>query len=112
MALKSMKLTPEMQAEETAEFTDPKPPVYPCGLSMHLDDEALQLLGTPRLEIGTLVEITALARVVSGSEYEREGEGGGTEKDECMSIQITDMDMRPAQKRTAKAMYPKSKMED
>lgn len=96
MALKSMKLTAEQRSEEVAEFKDPKPPVYPCGLSLHLDDEALQLLGIGRMEIGTVVKIVALARVVSGSEYEREAEDGQSEKDECMSVQITDMDLEPA----------------
>lgn len=96
MALKSMKLTAEQRSEEVAEIKDPQPPVYPYGLCLHLEDESLQLLGVERMEIGTVVKITALARVVSGSEYEREGEDGEAEKDECMSVQITDMDLAPA----------------
>lgn len=96
MALKSMKLTAAQRSEEVAEIKDPKPPVYPSGLCLYLDDEALKLLGIERMEIGTVVKIAALARVVSGSEYEREGEDGAAEKDECMSVQITDMNLAPA----------------
>lgn len=110
MALKSMKLTAEQRSEEVAEIKDPKPPLYPCGLSLYLDDEALQLLGVERMEIGTVVKIVALARVVSGSEYEREGDDGKAEKDECMSIQITDMDLAPAETQVDPAkLYPTMK---
>lgn len=110
MALKSMKLTAEQRSEEVAEIKDPQPPVYPYGLCLHLEDEALKLLGIERMEIGTVVEIRALARVVSGSEYEREGEDGESEKDECMSVQITDMELAPAGTRIdAGKLYPSMK---
>ncbi len=33
MALKSMKLTPEQRSEEVVDMKDPKPPVYPWGLT-------------------------------------------------------------------------------
>ena len=110
MALKSMKLTPEQRSEEVDEMRDPKPPVYPWGLTLQMEDETMQLLGIERMEIGTVVEMRALARVVSGSQYEREGEDGTAEKDECMSVQITDMDLTPAGTQIdAGKLYPSMK---
>jgi hypothetical protein len=110
MALKSMKLTAEQRSEEVVDMKDPKPPVYPWGLTLQIEDETMQLLGVESMEIGTAVEIRALARVVSGSQYEREGKDGAAEKDECMSVQITDMDLTQARTQADPAkLYPSMK---
>lgn len=110
MALKSMKLTPEQRSEEVDEMKDPKPPVYPWGLSLQIEDETMQLLGIERMELGAVVEIRALARVVSSSQYEREGDDGAADKNESMSVQITDMELVPAGTQIdAGKLYPSMK---
>lgn len=113
MALTSMRLTQQQQNEEKQELVAPEPPVYAGGLNLYLDMEAMELLGmTAPLDVGQVVQITALAKVVSQSVYEREGKTGEAENDVNMSLQITDMDLVPAKKAVdARTMFPKSKME-
>lgn len=93
MALKSMLLTQSQQNKEAAEIKEPKPPVYAGGLCLYLDDKALELLGTKKLDIGAKVTISALAEVVSLSAYKREGDDGEPKAETSMSLQITDMEI-------------------
>jgi len=102
-----MELTAEHADEEGAEM-----PEYRSRWAvsqLYLGDEALTALGIKEpLKPGTMVAINCVAKVVS-AELREDHEG---ESENCMSVQITDMDLAP-QARTvdAKAMYPNSKME-
>ncbi len=101
----SMELTPEQSKEEGQELSDYRPRWAVSQL--YLGDEALQALGiTEPLKPGTMVALNCVAKVVS-AELREDQQG---ESENCMSIQITDMDLAP-QARTvdARAMYPTMK---
>ncbi len=104
----SMELTPAQVKEEGADTAQPYQSRWAIS-PLYLDDEALQALGiTEPLPPGTMVALNCVAKVVSAEQ--REDQQG--ESENCMSIQITDMDLAPeAKKVDARKMFPKSKME-
>jgi len=108
----SMKLTPA-QAEEESKEEGMQGGEYNqlwAVSPLYLNDEALMALGiTEPLKVGTMVALNCVAKVVSTEQ--REDQQG--ESENCMSIQITDMDVAPQVKKIdARAMFPKSKMEE
>lgn len=95
MKLKSMKVDPEEQKEKYAENVAVAAPVYPYGLCLHLDDDAMKKLGLDALpKVGKPVMLVARATVqsIETREYERDGK---TESRESMSLQITDLAVGP-----------------
>lgn len=88
MSLVSMKMT----AEETKEYgtMEMEAPQYPYGLSIDLDDGALEKLGITALpKVGAEMMITAKCVVKSVSSNQMQG--GDAESRVC--LQITDMEI-------------------
>lgn len=85
----NMKMSAEERAESSNCAIDCKPPEYPYGLCISLDDDALAKLGVGKLAVGQVVNIVAKATVKSTSEYESEG----SDKEANASLQITDMEL-------------------
>lgn len=101
----SMELTDEQSTEEGKEMAEYRPRWAVS--TLYLGDEALAALKiTEPLKPGTMVHIMAEAKVVSAEL--REDQKG--ESENCMSVQIVDMELAPAKKpMDAKAMYPTMK---
>lgn len=88
----NMQMTPqEAKAEYGTEPPASDLPRYPWGLELRLDTEILAKLGMSMPTVGTIVSISAIAKVVGTSS--RETEGG--ESRQCVELQITDME-KPA----------------
>lgn len=104
----SMELTAEQSKEDGMEMMAEHRPRWAVS-TLYLGDEALKALGiTEPLKPGTMVALNCVAKVVSAEL--REDQMG--ESENCMSVQITDMDLAPQAKTVdAMAMYPNSKME-
>lgn len=99
-----MKLTPKEAKAETVEASENEAPSYPWGLSIHLDEETMAKLGLEKIDVGTIVQLGAKAKVVGYSEREYEG---GSHK--CLDLQITDLGIdAPGADSSdlAKKMYP------
>lgn len=89
MALVSMKMSPE-EAKEYGAIDMGEAPQYPYGLSIDLDDDALEKLGITALpKVGSEMMITAKCVVKSVSSNQMQG--GDAESRVC--LQITDMDV-------------------
>lgn len=92
MKLVNMKMDAAAREKSYPSTVAADAPVYPWGLSLTLDNEALEKLGTGQLpDVGGTVVVIARAKVtgVSSNEYE----GGG--KHRSVSLQITDMALDP-----------------
>ena len=106
MALVSMKME-----ESSSEVYVGKPSPYGYGLQITLTDdqcEALGILGP--IKPGTSVGLTAIAMVTRAEESLEEmgeGEGGeGGETDTCLTLQITDLEIKaPGVSTAAKTLY-------
>jgi hypothetical protein len=92
----NMALTPDEAKEEAGcmvTSSDDDTPKYPYGLSLYLNDETLQKLGmTSMPDVGTKLRLVALVDVTGNSQ--RQTQDG---KDVSMDLQITDMELVPAQ---------------
>lgn len=101
----SMELTDEQAKEEGREMAEYRPRWAVS--TLYLGDEALAALGIKEpLKPGTMVALNCVAKVVSAEL--REDQKG--ESENCMSVQITDMDLAPQAKTVdAKAFYPTMK---
>ena len=99
----SMELSPESAAERMA----PEPYVQRWAVGeTYLSKEALEAMGiTDPLKPGTMVRLMGMAMVTSSSLDSENEKPGGT------SLQICDLEVRP-EAASAKAMFPKSKMEE
>jgi len=103
--LVSMKIDPKAREARYAESAMVERPSYPYGLSIHLDDEALEKLGLEKLpEVGTELALVAVVDVTSVSENENPGG-----KTRSVSLQITKMCLEPkkAGKSTTEKLYAK-----
>lgn len=92
MQLVNLANSPE-EAKEQGSMCAPEGggPKYPYGLCLDLNDDTLKKLGIdPLPPVGTVVHITAMAKVKNVSEYENEE---GAER--CLGLQITDMSVTP-----------------
>ena len=106
----NMELTPaeskEEGKEEGKEMAEYRPRFAVS--EMYLDEHALKALGLAEpLQPGQIVAVTGAAKIVSASA--REDADGKTEN--CMSLQLTDLDLRPVA-RDARKAFPNSKMEE
>jgi hypothetical protein len=82
-----MKLDPKKREEKYAESALVDRPLYPWGLSVTLDEEALDALGMTELpEVGKPMRLEALVDVTSVSS--NESKGGASRS---VSLQITDL---------------------
>lgn len=110
--LVSMKIDPAKEKEkyEAKSSTLVEAPRYPYGLCLHLDDEVVARLGLKDLpQVGKPMMLTAVVDVTSVSENEYTKEGGGTEKRQSVSLQITDMALAAAEDLPAeKKLYPET----
>jgi hypothetical protein len=112
MALKDMALTAEEAKEQDCcapSSSEKEGPKYPYGLRLDLDDGSLAKLGMGLMPVGTEIMITAMARVVSNSSYEREG----SDSENSMGLQIVSMDLGTPQAdrmaKNASRLYPTAK---
>lgn len=88
--MKSMKMDPAEQAEYANGSIMAERPLYPWGLAITLDDEALKKLGITKLpEIDQVMEIRCIAQVV-GLHSRKESD---EENDSYVNLQITDMEI-------------------
>lgn len=90
--LVSMKLDPKAREEKYAESAIVDRPLYPWGLELRLDDEALEKLGLAKLPpAGGTIMILARADV-TGSNSRDEVDGAGKVKtSQSLTLQITDL---------------------
>jgi hypothetical protein len=98
--LVSMKLDPKKREEKYAESAMVDRPLYPWGLSITLDEEALDALGMTDLpEVGKPMRLEALVDVTSVSS--NESEGGASRN---VGLQITAMCLeKPAAKKSTES---------
>lgn len=93
----------QMSREEAKEYTEPSvsdAPQYPYGLCLDLNDDALEKLGMKTLPaVGTEMSLMARVVVTRTSAYQTQG----NESETCLGLQITDMELGPAQADPAKA---------
>ena len=101
--MKNMQMTAEESKEYGAIPTESSAPKYPYGLQLRLNDDSLEKLGITKLpEVGQVMQVTALATVVSVSmNQQQEGEA-----ENRAELQITDMEVTKATGDLAKKMYP------
>lgn len=112
MKLVSLELSKAEREKEAEGSCAPaaERPLFPYGTSMYLGDEALKKLGITEMpSVGTVLNITAVAKVTGTSEREYEGGSHST-----LDIQFTKMaceegEEEPAEKQTfdgaAKKLY-------
>ena len=92
MAMINMKSKPEM--EEMPGAMEEDAPEYPYGLCMHLGTDELTKLNITTLpEVGSTMMLHASVFVKSTSAYGTQGGG----KDTKVDLQITDMEILPAE---------------
>lgn len=98
--LVNMAKTPDEVKKDMADCvptmsSDGKPtgPMYPWGLSISLEDDALAKLGLAgdMPDVGDIVQFNAIAKVTSVSQNEREGTDGTKSMCCRVELQITDM---------------------
>lgn len=91
MAMINMKQ--EAEREEMPGEVEYDEPMYPYGLCLHLGQDEMEKLGITALPaVGSEMTITAKVFVKGTSAYETQGG-----KDMSMDLQITDMEITPAQ---------------
>lgn len=102
--LTSMKLTPK----ERKEMTDPKPsdgPIYPWGLQVRLDNDALEALKFSKLPVvGKSMLLVAKVDVTGAAELSR-AEDGKQATSRSLELQITDMQLTPEGKDVTATLY-------
>lgn len=95
MKLRSMKIDPKEREEKYS--TEPAKmdlPVYPYGLAVRLDEEALEKLALGTMpDVGSSLLLVARVDVTSCSVHEHE-QGGKKHKHKSLELQITDMALK------------------
>jgi hypothetical protein len=100
----SMKMSKKEAKEQNECPTVADSPQYPYGLSINLDNDALDKLGLGTgVEVGDEVSIIAKAKVTSKSGYETMV--GGAEN--SIGLQITDMEVSGEATKAGKTLYDK-----
>lgn len=84
--LVSMKIDPKKREEKYAETVAADRPIYPWGLGINLDEEAIEKLGGDLPEVGTTMTVIARVDVTAVSSNE-----SASGKNRSVSLQITDM---------------------
>jgi hypothetical protein len=100
MQLVNMKMDPKAREKKYAESSVAvDAPMYPWGLSITLDEDALELLGLAKLpQVGKPMMLVARVDVTSVSESKNQSEDRGTHKHRSVSLQITDLALAPDEK--------------
>jgi hypothetical protein len=89
--LVNMKIDPKAREARYKETAIVEGPIYPYGLSVHLDDEVMAKLGLKTLpEVGKPLMLLAKVNVTSVSENQT-SDGGKAETRQSVSLQITDL---------------------
>lgn len=101
--MKSMKMDEAEQKAYAAPSVMSGQPLYPWGLQITLDDEALKKLGLKELpKLDQVMAITCKAQVTSVSSRK----DGDDESCDCLQLQITDMEVVDSGKDSAaKKLY-------
>lgn len=99
MKLTSMKLDPKAMEEKYKGDTMPvERAMYPWGLQVNLDNDALETLGLTKLPaVGKPMMLVARVDVTSVSENETQ-DGGKKRSNRSVSLQITEMALGPDEK--------------
>jgi hypothetical protein len=95
MKLRSMKIDPKEREEKySAEPAKMDLPVYPYGLEVRLDEDALEKLGLEKMpEVGG--SMLLMARVdVTGCSVNEHAQGGKQHKHKSLTLQITDLGLK------------------
>jgi hypothetical protein len=96
----SMARTPAEAKKEVEKYDMPATaspvasvPTFPYGLCISLEDETLDKLGMEGAmpAVGDVIQFTAMAKVTSASDSEREKSDGSKEQCRRVELQITDM---------------------
>lgn len=105
MALVSMKMSKKEAKEESGCTPAPDDgPRYPYGLSINLENDALDKLGIgDGVNVGDVVQITANATVQSKSGYQTMV----GDPQNSLSLQITDMEVTGGSSKATKTLYDK-----
>jgi len=95
--LVSMKITAEARTKMAEpSMVEKDGPIYPWGLSLSLDDDALEKLGIDTLpKVGTAQMLIARVEVTSVSS----NQGPDKQKRQSVSLQITDLCLEPEKTR-------------
>lgn len=94
MKMVSMKMDPKEREEKYTESAIADRPLYPYGLQVNLDEEAIDKLGIALPEVGKDLALMARVNVTAVSSSENTY-GGKTEKRRSVSLQITDLCLGP-----------------
>jgi hypothetical protein len=88
-----MKIDPKTRQETKASNpVEVDRPIYPWGLAVHLDNDAIEKLGLNRLPpVGKSMFLVAKVDVTSVSEQEHKDPEGKTTAHRNVALQITDM---------------------
>lgn len=106
--LVNMKIDPKKREEKYAESALVDRPVYPYGLSVHLDEDAIEKLGLSELpKVGKTMKLVALVDVTSVEERENTTGGKETHRHRSIGLQITDLalEAKAAGKSTTEKLY-------
>lgn len=103
VALVSMKMSKEEVKEQASPSSDSLPQ-YSWGLSIHLDDDALEKLGIgDGLKVGDKVSVIAKATVEASSSHK--SLLGDSES--SVDLQLTDMEIGNASSKVTETLYDK-----
>lgn len=101
MKLVNMKMDPAEQKEKYAEsVVSSEQPMYPWGLTINLDEEAIAKLGLDLPVVGSQLSLQALVDVTEVSSRQ-ELENGTPKECRRVCLQITDLGLGPVEKATA-----------
>lgn len=91
--LVSMKLDPKKREEQYAECAvKPDRPLYPWGLELRLDDDALEKLGLAKLPpAGGSIMVLARAEVTGSNSRDEVDSAGKVKTSQSLTLQITDL---------------------
>lgn len=112
MTLVNMKLDPKARKEKYAETVAVDRPVYPYGLEVRLDEDALEALSLSKLpKVDGELLLTAKVRVTSVSSNEHSSGEKGPHRHRNVTLQITDMalgDVPKDEKDASDTLYAKA----
>jgi len=96
LKLTNMKIDPKAREEKYAESVPADRPVYPWGLEVRLDEDALEKLALAELpDVGRALMLHARVEVTSVSDRENV-EDGKAHRHRDVTLQITDLALAPA----------------
>lgn len=85
-------------------------PMFPYGTSLYLDDDTLKKIGLTELpKVGTSMPGQIVMKVTGTSQRAYMDKDGKEEMRTCVDLQITDMELAPAEKSVADVLYPAAK---